>query len=221
MKKCSKKDFGCPNQNPQPLSNFNKNKTMNDGYAYECRDCMKIYRTQHRKTKKYKESRYKWDKNNPESVSKSKKKHYRKHKDKYTEYNKDYYNRNKTHIREYQNGYYHANVVVLREQQKARRNKKPIMYSYGEYKNRSKNKKREFQLSIKQFTDLVCSPCHYCLDFIKTINGIDRVNSGQGYTLSNCVPCCSTCNSMKMGISYNDFIAHIFKIADRFKKERL
>ena len=216
MKNCSNKDRGCPNLNPQPLHSFNKNKTMKDGHAYECRNCIRVYRKKHRKTEKYKKNRVKWEEDNLESVRASKTKHYNKNKDKYTQYNQDYYLENKTHIREYQKQYYDSNIEKMHEQQKQRRNKKPTLYAYNEYKARAKKGEMEFELSTEEFTNLVCQECHYCLQFIKTINGIDRVDSNIGYVLSNCVPCCWICNNMKKDMSYEEFIAHIRKIANRF-----
>ena len=40
-------------------------------------------------------------------------------------------------------------------------------------------------------------------------SGLDRVDNSIGYILENVVPCCVTCNSMKMAMSYNEFITHL------------
>lgn len=216
MKNCSKKESECPNTNPQPLDCFNKNKTMKDGYAYECKECMRIYRKLHRKTEKHKISRSQWDKNNPDSVESSKKKYYNKTKDKWGQYNKDYYQENRVDIRTYQNKYYFDNNEKMRVQQKERRNKKPILYTYNDYKFRSKKKGLEFNLSLEGFSVLVCSKCHYCDQLTKVINGVDRVNNDIGYVLENCVTCCKICNTMKMDLSYENFLKHVLKISNRF-----
>lgn len=42
-----------------------------------------------------------------------------------------------------------------------------------------------------------------------TYNGIDRKNSSLGYTLDNCVPCCTFCNLTKSNTSFDDFILWI------------
>lgn len=42
---------------------------------------------------------------------------------------------------------------------------------------------------------------------IINLNGIDRVNSKEGYTEENSVPCCSTCNKAKLDMSFEDFRA--------------
>jgi hypothetical protein len=49
-------------------------------------------------------------------------------------------------------------------------------------------------------------------------NGIDRVDSSMGYVAGNVVPCCSTCNRMKLDHSYDDFIAHIKKIVAHYEQ---
>jgi uncharacterized Fe-S cluster-containing MiaB family protein len=44
------------------------------------------------------------------------------------------------------------------------------------------------------------------------INGIDRIDSTIGYTISNCVPCCTICNYMKQSFSQDVFLKQINKI---------
>lgn len=46
-------------------------------------------------------------------------------------------------------------------------------------------------------------------------NGIDRVDNSVGYVLSNCVPCCSTCNRMKGTMSSEEFKEKIKLIYSR------
>jgi hypothetical protein len=43
-------------------------------------------------------------------------------------------------------------------------------------------------------------------------NGVDRVDSGRGYTVDNCVPCCKFCNLMKRNYTPEFFLAHTSKI---------
>ena len=89
----------------------------------------------------------------------------------------------------------------------------------------AKERNLEFNLSDDEFDSLIFGNCHYCnslpeehdrntnhteIPFLR--NGIDRVDSSKGYTIDNCVTCCSTCNRMKSNMSCNDFIKHIQKI---------
>lgn len=43
-------------------------------------------------------------------------------------------------------------------------------------------------------------------------NGLDRIDSSLLHDKENLVPCCSTCNTMKMDSSYKDFLLRIEKI---------
>lgn len=43
-------------------------------------------------------------------------------------------------------------------------------------------------------------------------NGIDRVDSSKGYTLDNCVPCCSKCNYAKHEMSVEEFKEYITNV---------
>jgi hypothetical protein len=91
---------------------------------------------------------------------------------------------------------------------------------YSNYKCHGK----DFELSFEEFTSLVSQDCKYCGTkpeqdrFSKNrklslkLNGIDRVDSSIGYTLDNCVPCCSTCNGMKSDLPVGQFLTHINKI---------
>ena len=49
-------------------------------------------------------------------------------------------------------------------------------------------------------------------DYVITFNGIDRFDSEGGYTLDNCVPCCTYCNRAKSDLSFTDFKRHIKRV---------
>ena len=90
------------------------------------------------------------------------------------------------------------------------------------YSNHSKRKMLEFHLSRDIFRQLLQSNCFYCNcpPSNKSIrsnrshgayiyNGIDRVDNNLGYTIDNCVPCCSMCNRMKSVFSQKDFLEKV------------
>lgn len=95
------------------------------------------------------------------------------------------------------------------------------------YISGAKSRNLEFNLSDDTFEKLIFSDCYYCgskpVEYQSDIrlnkteeifkrNGIDRLDSSLGYTEENCVPCCATCNIMKMSLSHNTFIFQINKI---------
>lgn len=51
-----------------------------------------------------------------------------------------------------------------------------------------------------------------------SVNGIDRINSKNGYTIKNCVPCCSECNFSKSDRSAKQFFDHCKRVVDHLSK---
>lgn len=94
----------------------------------------------------------------------------------------------------------------------------------------AKNRGHSFSLSFEEFNDIISKPCYYCGEPPKLINkellikrgdthqlpikynGIDRLNPDEGYTIDNCVPCCSICNYMKHTQQKEDFLRHVEKV---------
>jgi hypothetical protein len=83
----------------------------------------------------------------------------------------------------------------------------------------------EVSITAEQFKNIAEKDCYYCgsapeklyrYKGIKNgpshqimVNGIDRKDSDVGYTLANCLPCCSTCNFMKNKMPFTSFIEKI------------
>ena len=86
----------------------------------------------------------------------------------------------------------------------------------------------EWRLSPEEFLKIIKQNCTYCRaepriyegkfskkgKTLKTsMNGIDRTNSSLGYVDGNVVPCCGTCNKMKMAMDESAFKIQVLKIA--------
>lgn len=84
-------------------------------------------------------------------------------------------------------------------------------YRFLSYKKEAIRRFIDFNLSFEQFLTFWNKPCHYCGSEIEGV-GIDRIDNSVGYQINNCVPCCKTCNTMKMIMSVSDFLSHIQKI---------
>lgn len=90
----------------------------------------------------------------------------------------------------------------------------------------------DFELTAEEFARITQLDCTYCgsppsnpgffggstTPYIH--NGIDRVDSSQGYVLGNCVPCCKNCNIMKGVLPSKVFLEHVEKIAIHSEKQR-
>lgn len=105
-----------------------------------------------------------------------------------------------------------------------------VSIMYSNYKSRAKSKGWEFSLEREYFKILVSSKCHYCgiepnkirLDRVKNkrqdgsvsflTNGVDRLDSNNGYVMGNVVTCCEDCNKAKRNLSYSQFLNLIERI---------
>jgi hypothetical protein len=54
-----------------------------------------------------------------------------------------------------------------------------------------------------------------------TYNGIDKIDSGKGYTVNNVVSCCKKCNFAKSNMSQGEFIKWIRKVYLHLKKDAM
>lgn len=100
------------------------------------------------------------------------------------------------------------------------------MVIFGNYRTNAARRGIPFELSIAQVVALIERHCFYCgvapeprLQRVGrskaeyASNGIDRLDSGAGYTTENAVPCCAPCNYLKRAIGLVDFIRRIRRIA--------
>lgn len=95
---------------------------------------------------------------------------------------------------------------------------------YSSYSRAAKRRQIPFELTKDEFRTIIKQNCYYCGQVPSMIkrpnssggacicNGIDRMDSNGGYTISNCVPCCSMCNYAKLDSSVSDFLSHVKKI---------
>ena len=83
---------------------------------------------------------------------------------------------------------------------------------YNGYKKNAKRRNLDFSLTKEEFYNIINQKCYYCGSMPNPYNGIDRVNSLNGYVLNNCVPCCEICNKMKLNYSVDDWYKHMEKI---------
>ena len=96
----------------------------------------------------------------------------------------------------------------------------------GEYKGNARKRGLSWDLTDEQFRILTSAKCYYtgrapaatkiaCSGETYVYNGIDRLDSTKGYTIQNCVPCCSAINRMKLDIQFVDFVALCEEVALR------
>lgn len=97
-----------------------------------------------------------------------------------------------------------------------------VNLKFGHYQNSAKRRGLTWNLSKKQFENLILSNCFYCnsppilrvkrngRDML--INGIDRKENLIGYEEYNSVPCCHFCNTAKLNYGFEEFLNWIERI---------
>lgn len=97
---------------------------------------------------------------------------------------------------------------------------------YNRYASNAKRRGLLFDLTYEDFEVLVTQNCYYCGDkpnqslcrndkhksLIALYHGVDRVNNQKGYSYTNCVTACKTCNVGKHVLDVDDFLAMVEKI---------
>lgn len=96
--------------------------------------------------------------------------------------------------------------------------------AYNYYRHHSKRSGCKFTITLEQFGRITQNDCFYCGippsnnvrsphgtgDF--TYNGLDKIDSGKGYTMNNVVAACRVCNFAKTNRSQGDFIAWVRRV---------
>ncbi len=107
---------------------------------------------------------------------------------------------------------------------------------YKSYQSSAKSRKLDMDLTFEEFKNLTQQDCFYCGEKPSKVihataktheaqknlynrdvpvfiyNGIDRLDSSEGYTIENSVPCCNMCNMMKQATPVDAFLKKIFQI---------
>lgn len=106
------------------------------------------------------------------------------------------------------------------------------------YRDSAKQKSLSFELTKEQVRHLTSSRCYYCGCLPSTLkcrkykndrsswgdyvyNGIDRVDNGIGYIMSNCVSCCETCNRGKGAMNVENWHSYIEEFVDNALNKKI
>jgi hypothetical protein len=96
----------------------------------------------------------------------------------------------------------------------------PYIAEFNYFKNNNKKRDLEIAFSKEEFEALCRAHCTYCghepatkMHVGKAFrNGIDRVDNEKGYSVDNCVTCCSICNNAKRCLTIEQFREWIQRI---------
>ena len=85
--------------------------------------------------------------------------------------------------------------------------------NYAISKRGAEERKLAFEITPEMHADITSRPCSYCGLRREGGIGMDRADSNVGYTLSNVVPCCPTCNFMKRLLTVDQFRILVMSVA--------
>jgi len=96
---------------------------------------------------------------------------------------------------------------------------------YNRYICSSRKRNIEFSLTKEKFKEITKQNCFYCgaepqhisrknREFPYHYNGIDPVDNNKGYMNINVVPCCGSCNKMKLEMSVDEFKNRVLAIVN-------
>jgi hypothetical protein len=85
-----------------------------------------------------------------------------------------------------------------------------------------KMRNRTTELSYEEFKEIIKLPCYLCGESEDhKFNGIDRINTEEDYTKTNCRPCCSMCNFMKSTYDLESFLWQCAKITQHHNESKV
>ena len=104
----------------------------------------------------------------------------------------------------------------------------PERQLWNKYRHGAKDRKIDFFISEKAFSNIVHQDCHYCgaspsqrlllnrkSDNELVYNGVDRKENSIGYADDNCVPCCWICNQAKRAYSLDEWKSMVHNWSER------
>jgi len=95
---------------------------------------------------------------------------------------------------------------------------------FKNYQSGAKKRNLSFEITIKEFLYFASLPCFYCGAVLTNkwtsrsgeeyrYNGIDRVDTLEGYVKTNCVACCKWCNRAKSDLTSEQFVENCKRVA--------
>jgi hypothetical protein len=199
-----------------PVSMFDISYKNADGYESTCKECkIKRHEYYERNKEKILKKSAEYTAAHKEEKAARDKRYALEHKEQLQKYHKEYRESHKEANAEYQKQYRVKNKDKLDEYKKA-----PHI-RYKVYQSNARVKDRNFNLTEDEFIQISTQPCIYCGEYSDTyngdpFNGVDRVDSNLGYSIDNCVPCCATCNRMKMDLDVNDWVSKMKQIINHY-----
>lgn len=200
-KKCSNPN--CKQENPQPLSNFHRDRRKKDGLRSRCKACeleaAQKYRNARREELAAKQREYykkhgdiqrqaslNWKRNNPERTKQYMQSWYEEHKEDRQSYNHDYGQEN------------HDGVLERSRKRRAIRHGLDEFFTEEQFFEKFEHLGKKCFYCGVELTNETVTRDHYI-----------PLAKGGNDNIDNIVPCCKNCNSRKRNKMPEDFIKEL------------
>ena len=89
---------------------------------------------------------------------------------------------------------------------------------FGQLKTAAKGRQISVDLTFEEYLSLTdCNECFYCGSSLPIKgHGLDRLFPKLGYSVNNCVPCCTKCNYAKHKMTQKEFCVWVIKVYNHF-----
>lgn len=114
----------------------------------------------------------------------------------------------------------HDNICKICATEERRKEYNTIDIKLKNYKKSALSRNHKWNITDEEAIELFKGDCDYCgKESVENedLSGIDRVDNKIGYTIKNCVSCCSVCNFMKRDLSKDEFINKCIEIAKLYE----
>lgn len=194
-----------------PIDMFTKETSKKNGLSSFCKDCQREQRV--RRKDKIQE----WFDNNQDHVKEKQKEYSKTHAQEKREYNQ----KNKEYFKQKRKEYETNNIEIVQKQR--RKNRHSLKARYRKYIIGAKERNLPFELTLEEFDRITKNPCFYCGElpedeFGNKFVGIDRIDSNEGYTSTNVIPCCFICNRMKSNYDMNYWVNKMRQIINHLQE---
>lgn len=134
---------------------------------------------------------------NKDKIRLKKQEYYRLNKDNIDAKCQLYTDKNKDKVKAKNRKHYHKNKDVILSYQKSIRH--TPKRKYGQAVKSARDRNLIWDIDFTSYVEIISNPCHYCGDSLEKFGGssLDRMNNLVGYTLTNVLPCCGSCNNIR------------------------
>lgn len=149
-----------------------------------------------------------FSKDSAESKKDYQHRYYERNKEQLLARGRRWYQKHKEKMKLYRIGYNRTNKDVIADKRRGSKQRFQMLV------RQARKRKINVGISFEEFESMLGLPCYFHGEMFDRGcgHGIDRLDSSKGYETGNVVPCCVTCNRMKLRMTETKFLEVVGKI---------